>query len=78
VPSEPIRLKPDPACGVCHGRGRFNEYHGPGLSEPMDCECVFNSAPSDPATLAELDSGNYVIEVPPMPEIKEPEWPDDE
>jgi hypothetical protein len=65
-----IKLKPDPACRICRGRGEFNEYHGSWCSERLTCECVFVNAPTDAISVARIDAGEYEIEAPPLADYK--------
>lgn len=66
MPSEPIRLKSNPSCRICFGRGEFNEYHGSWTSERMVCDCVFANAPQDAASQARIDAGEFEIDAPPI------------
>ncbi len=58
---KPLRLKADPNCRICKGRGSFIENHGDGMCEVMDCECVFVNAPDDEESQAAIDRGDYEI-----------------
>ena len=73
----PIQLKPDPECKICRGGGAIMEYHGPGLYDPITCECDFLHAPQDAESQRRIDAGEFVIEVPEIPDVEEPEWPED-
>lgn len=30
-------------CPQCDGTGTVYEHHGPGLNEPMDCDCIIDT-----------------------------------
>ena len=65
---KPIILKPNAGCAVCRGWGEFDEHHGPGLRERVICECVFDHAPQDAESQAQIDAGNFLIDAPTPPE----------
>ena len=51
-------------CTCCRGSGSFTERHGPGLNEPMDCDCVF--ALLTPEESDEIERGAaFIIEPAP-------------
>lgn len=50
-------------CRICGGNGNFYERHGPGLLEPMECDCAFDAVPPDDhAAWAAIERGDYDLE----------------
>lgn len=49
-------------CRICHGNGTFHERHGPGLLEPMECDCAFAGiAQDDHAAWDAVERGDFDI-----------------
>lgn len=61
MPSNRVMLMAKRECQICRGVGEFTESHGPGLLEQMICECVFQNAPQDAASQAQIDAGEFFI-----------------
>lgn len=61
MPSNRVMLMAKRGCPICNGVGEFKQSHGSGLLEHMICECVFQNAPQDAVSQAQIDAGEFFV-----------------